>query len=168
MPLHDLRCPTCETEHRNVYIPMDKIDDRLEECTMCGEFMEIDYRRQTKRSTRSHKFPEFTLDHTVRVTGEKQEIHSVADIRALEKKHRDINLCVEAFSYDNERGDESPVAKAEPVHMSEQQKRDFVDVTTHGDELNTDCRIYASSPLPNIIEYFDVIYHVIQRRALSD
>ena len=89
--------------------------------------MDFDLRRKGKSNTRAIKFREFTLDHTVRVAGRKTEIRSLADIRRLEKEHQDIDLCVEAFSYDGIRGNEDPVSQAEPVVMSEQQKQDFAE-----------------------------------------
>ena len=91
--------------------------------------MEHDLRRKSRRSTRSHKFQEFRLLHTKRLDGtrEGREIHSLADIRAFEKEHQDEQVCVEAFSYDGERGNEAPVSKAEPVRMSEDQKQAFAE-----------------------------------------
>jgi len=126
MPINDFICPACDRVRVNIYVPLKDFDTHREICD-CEELMDFDLRRKTSRNTRSHKFQEFTLDHTVRVAGRKTEIKSLADIRRLEREHKDIDLCVEAFSYDGVRGNEDPVSKAEPVVMSEQQKRDFAE-----------------------------------------
>ena len=127
MAISDFVCPSCDTVHFNIYVTLAEFDNFVELCSVCETPMDYDLRRKGSRRTRSHKFQEFTLDHTVRVTGEKKQINSMADIRRLEREHKDIDLCVEAFSYDGERGNEDPVSEAEPVVMSEQQKRDFAE-----------------------------------------
>jgi len=128
MPISDFICPDCETVHVNVYVPLRDFDTFAEICA-CGGKMGYDLRRKGRRSTRSHKFQEFVLHHTKRLDGtqEGREIRSLADIRAFERDHADSNVCVEAFSYDAARGNEEPVSQAEPVVMTEQQKRDFVE-----------------------------------------
>jgi len=126
MPIHDFQCPDCESVHSNIYVLMADIDTHVETC-LCGGIMDFDFRSKTSRNTRSHKFPEFTAEHTGRLTGRKEEIHSIADIRRIEREHQDENVCFEAFSYDKENRVPDPVSKDEPVRMTENQKRDFVE-----------------------------------------
>ena len=91
--------------------------------------MEYDLRNKGHRSTRSHKFPEFRLQHTKRLDGthEGREIRSLADIRAFEREHQDSEVCVEAFSYDSQQHIPDPQTKAPPARLTEEQKRDFVE-----------------------------------------
>lgn len=126
MPLHDLQCQDCNKVTPNIYVPMDEVMGFAQTCE-CGGSMDFDLRSKRSRNTRAIKFREFTLDHTVRVAGQKTEIRSLADIRRLEREHQDIDLCVEAFSYDGIRGNENPVATPEPVVMSEEQKQAFAE-----------------------------------------
>ena len=65
--------------------------------------------RRTHSGTRGVCFPAFIADHLRRLEGEQTEITSLSQIRALEKKHADQELCFEKFSFDSEGyGDESP------------------------------------------------------------
>ena len=129
MPIHDLQCTSdlCNYTYANLYIPLDEIDDWYVSCLSCGEPLEFDFRQKTSRSTRSHKFPEFTAAHTRRLTGRAEEIHSLADIRRIEHAHQDENVCFEAFSYDNESRVPDPQSQDPPVTMTETQKRDFAE-----------------------------------------
>ena len=135
MPLHDFLCQNddCAQVQRNVYIPMDEIDDLMPlTCLECGGNVDFDFRDRTRsKHTRSHKFKEFVLHHTTRLDGtrEGRQINSLADIRRFEREHQDSNVCVEAFSYDSDRGnEEDPVtAGSKPVVMTEDQKRAFAE-----------------------------------------
>ncbi len=128
MPISDFICPACGTVHDNVYVRLTDFETHVETC-VCSKQMEYDLRRKSPRRTRSLKFPEFTLHHTRRLDGspEGREIHSLADVRRFEKEHQDSQVCVEAFSYDSQQHIPEPQTKAEPVRMTEQQKRDFVE-----------------------------------------
>ncbi len=128
MAIHDFLCPTCGTTHENVYVPLKDFDTHVEACG-CGKSMDYDLRDRRKRSTRAIKFKEFTLQHTKRLDGspEGREIRSLADIRRFEKEHEDSGVCVEAFSYDTQQHIPDPVTKDEPVRMTHEQKRDFVE-----------------------------------------
>ncbi len=133
MPLHDFLCQNdaCAQVQTNVYIPMDEIDDLMPlTCLECGGNVDFDFRNRTRsRHTRSHKFKEITLYHTRRLDGarEPRKINSLHDIRQFEKEHQDQQVCVEAFSYDSQQHIPDPVSKDEPVTMTNEQKRDFVE-----------------------------------------
>ena len=130
MPLHDIQCTSewCDYRQDNEYIPLNRIDDWSEWCPVCDSALEFDFRIKTKRKTRSNHFLEFTAEHTSRVTGKKEVIKSLSDIRRIEKENQDQNLCFEHFSFDGKRGnEEAPSPVAEPTRMTEQQKRDFVE-----------------------------------------
>lgn len=130
MPLHDLQCSSewCDYRLDNEYIPLNRIDDWSEWCPVCDQALEFDFRIKTRRKTRANHFPEFIAEHTLRTTGRREVIKSLADIRRIEKEHQDENLCFEHFSYDGVRGNErNPNPVAEPVRMTEQQKRNFIE-----------------------------------------
>jgi len=127
MPIHDLQCTSCAYTYANLYIPLDEIDEWQESCFQCGEDMEFDLRCKTSRNTRSHKFQEFTAEHTGRLTGRKEKINSLADIRRIEKEHQNENVCFEAFSYDNENRVPDPVSKDKPLRMTDDQKQEFAE-----------------------------------------
>jgi len=128
MPIHDLQCKNddCDYTYSNLYIPLHEIEEGWWlDCPDCGDYLEFDLRCKTSRNTRSHKFQEFTAEHTGRLTGRKEKITSLADIRRIEREHQDENVCFEAFSYDNENRVPDPVAKDKPVRMTDAQKREF-------------------------------------------
>ncbi len=131
MPLHDLQCSSdaCDYTMANVYIPLDKIDAWSEPCVHCNEPLEFDFRVKVSRNTRSHKFKEFTLYHTRRLDGarEPRKINSLHDIRQFEKEHEDQQVCVEAFSYDSQQHIPEPKSQDDPVTMTDDQKRDFME-----------------------------------------
>jgi hypothetical protein len=104
MPLHDFLCPACGTERKDIYIPIADIDSHVEACD-CSKLMEHDLRQRPK-NTRNIGFPEFVAIHTGRITGKKEVIKDLGDIRRLEKKYEDQGMCFEAFSYDSDHGSE--------------------------------------------------------------
>ncbi len=130
MPLHDIQCTSewCDYTLENEYIPLNRIDDWSEWCPACDCALEFDLRIKTKRNTRAIPFPEFVAEHTLRTTGKREIIKSLADIRRIEKDNQDQDMCFEHFSFDGKRGNEAvPEAVAKPVRMTEQQKRDFIE-----------------------------------------
>ena len=124
MPLHDFKCPQCEAERENIYIPLADIDTHHVWCD-CGDEMYFDFRIKTKRKTRSNHFPAFTAKHMTRLAGKPVKITSLADVRRIEKEHEDEEVCFERFSFDTEDG--SNVAQLpEPTRLSADQKRAFI------------------------------------------
>ena len=130
MPLHDIQCTSewCDYRLENEYIPLNRIDDWSEWCPACDCALEFDFRIKTKRKTRSNHFIEFVAEHTLRTTGKREVIKSLADIRRIEKENQDQDMCFEHFSYDGIRGNEdNPADVAEPVRMTDEQKRGFME-----------------------------------------
>ena len=128
MPIYDFLCPACGTVNDNIYVTLANFETHIETCA-CSKQMERDLRIKNRRRTRSHKFPEFRLQHTKRLDGtpEGREIRSLADIRAFEREHQDSQVCVEAFSYDTEQHIPDPQSSAPAKRMTVEQKRDFIE-----------------------------------------
>lgn len=127
MAIHDFLCPACGTVNENIYVALEDYDTHTETCA-CGRQMDYDLRSKTKRSTRSIKFPEFTLHHTRRLDGapEGREIRSLHDVRRFEKDHQDSQVCVEAFSYDTQQHIPEPETTAPSVHASAEARAKFI------------------------------------------
>lgn len=111
MPLHNFLCLECGVELKDIYIRLEDIDSHEERCS-CNAILDHDLRR-TPSGSRGIGFPAFTADHLKRLEGEQTEITSLSQIRALEKKHSDQELCFEAFSFDDNYGAESPDGRPE-------------------------------------------------------
>ncbi len=101
LPIHNFLCLKCGAEEKDIYISLDDFDHRHQICG-CGEEMSHDLRR-TPTNTRGIRFPAFHALHMRRLEGEVPEITSLAQVRALEKKHEKEELCFEAFSYTNDQ-----------------------------------------------------------------
>jgi putative FmdB family regulatory protein len=102
MPTYDYKCHKCNHTEELLL--------RLSEhvvtlpCPSCGGSMEQYFPRPPSTGS----FPAFTLEHSRHLSedGEPIEIHSLADIRRLEKKHEDRELCWEPGSFDTKHGEE--------------------------------------------------------------
>jgi len=101
MPLYDFDCPNCEERVIDEYITCDEIMDHVQLCPICKTEMAYDPRRRQRKS-----FVPFIAEHLTRLEGKPVLIESLHQLRKLEKKHEDQQLCCEAYSYDSKYGKE--------------------------------------------------------------